>query len=239
MISRSTYSIQVFFYRHHQNVSRPRLRATLRPARRRLGGALPPGLPATAPTSQVSPRHGRARSGRHPARLPPRPPRSARRGRTLDHPTVASRRARRGTAPRSWRRPSTITSPTASGITASRTSATRATPTPCCRRCTCRTFRDEGSWKNYNAKHPENPLTWRASCSSRSPQNAHGLYSPKRFIARLKRDNELFRSFMHQDAHAHRVGQPAPLAAMVRPASAGAAGPAAETDDDATNHRAP
>ena len=28
-----------------------------------------------------------------------------------------------------------------------------------------------------------------------------GVYAPKRFIQRLKRDNELFRSFMHQDAH--------------------------------------
>ena len=27
------------------------------------------------------------------------------------------------------------------------------------------------------------------------------MYAPKRFIQRLKRDNELFRSFMHQDAH--------------------------------------
>ena len=28
-----------------------------------------------------------------------------------------------------------------------------------------------------------------------------GVVAPKRFIARLKKDNELFRSYMHQDAH--------------------------------------
>ena len=34
-----------------------------------------------------------------------------------------------------------------------------------------------------------------------SQKKRTGVYAPKRFIARLKHDNELFRSFMHQDAH--------------------------------------
>ena len=34
-----------------------------------------------------------------------------------------------------------------------------------------------------------------------SQRKRTGVLSPKRFVARLKRDNELFRSFQHQDAH--------------------------------------
>ena len=34
-----------------------------------------------------------------------------------------------------------------------------------------------------------------------SQKRKTGVIAPKRFVARLKKDNELFRSFMHQDAH--------------------------------------
>ena len=40
-----------------------------------------------------------------------------------------------------------------------------------------------------------------ASSSGRGGGRGGGVIAPKRFVARLKRDNEAFRSFMHQDAH--------------------------------------
>ena len=51
--------------------------------------------------------------------------------------------------------------------------------------------------------HKENLLTALGELfSSISGQKKRtGVFAPKRFIQRLKHDNELFRSFMHQDAH--------------------------------------
>ena len=69
----------------------------------------------------------------------------------------------------------------------------------------CRPFR-EGLLEYYERlpeTHEENLLTCLGELffEIASQNKRTGVYSPKRFIARLKRDNELFRSFMHQDAH--------------------------------------
>jgi ubiquitin C-terminal hydrolase len=44
-------------------------------------------------------------------------------------------------------------------------------------------------------------LTRVRACQIASQRKRTGVLAPKRFVARLKRDNEAFRSFMHQDAH--------------------------------------
>ena len=130
-----------------------RLRAALRPARRSSRRRTSPG-----PSRDRADLAGLSAPwyARDPTRTRrvclPRPPRSARESDTLDHPTRRlPLHARRGTAPRSWRRPSTVTSPTVSGTTAWRTSATRATPTPCCRRCTSADRSEKGSWSTTSA----------------------------------------------------------------------------------------
>ena len=69
----------------------------------------------------------------------------------------------------------------------------------------CKPFR-EGLLDYYERlpdTHEENLLTCLGELffEIASQKKRTGVYSPKRFIARLKRDNELFRSFMHQDAH--------------------------------------
>ena len=69
----------------------------------------------------------------------------------------------------------------------------------------CKPFR-EGLLDYYErlpATHEENLLTCLGELffEIASQKKRTGVYSPKRFIARLKHDNELFRSFMHQDAH--------------------------------------
>ena len=69
----------------------------------------------------------------------------------------------------------------------------------------CKPFR-EGLLDYYERlpdTHEENLLTCLGELffEIASQNKRTGVYSPKRFIARLKRDNELFRSFMHQDAH--------------------------------------
>ena len=68
----------------------------------------------------------------------------------------------------------------------------------------CKPFR-EGLLDYYERlpAHEENLLTCLGELffEIASQKKRTGVYSPKRFIARLKHDNELFRSFMHQDAH--------------------------------------
>ena len=69
----------------------------------------------------------------------------------------------------------------------------------------CKPFR-EGLLSYYErlpATREENLLTCLGELFHEiaSQKKRTGVYSPKRFIARLKHDNELFRSFMHQDAH--------------------------------------
>ena len=69
----------------------------------------------------------------------------------------------------------------------------------------CKPFRDR-LLQYYHAlpkDHEENLLTCLGELfSSISGQKKRtGVMAPKKFIQRLKRDNELFRSFMHQDAH--------------------------------------
>jgi uncharacterized UBP type Zn finger protein len=51
--------------------------------------------------------------------------------------------------------------------------------------------------------HAWRALTRRAGGRAQiaSQKKRTGVLAPKRFVARLKRDNEAFRSFMHQDAH--------------------------------------
>ena len=120
------------------------------------------------------------------------------------HRVPSPARVRRVTAPPDWRRSSTDRSLTANATTASRTSATRATPTRCSRRCTS----VSPSASVSSGTTTSSPRARRITSSSRSASSSrvfraetHGRVRPKRFIQRLKRDNELFRSFMHQDAH--------------------------------------
>ncbi|XP_004502418.1 ubiquitin carboxyl-terminal hydrolase 4-like isoform X1 [Cicer arietinum] len=71
----------------------------------------------------------------------------------------------------------------------------------------CISFREQ--LIEYYAKHKsltnaeENLLTCLAELFSQinSQKRKTGVISPKRFIQRLKKQNELFRSYMHQDAH--------------------------------------
>ena len=107
----------------------------------------------------------------------------------------------------------------------------------------CRPFR-EGLLEYYERlpeTHEENLLTCLGELffEIASQNKRTGVYSPKRFIARLKRDNELFRSFMHQDAHEFFNYTLNECCEILEREARAARGPAAETDDDATNHRAP
>ncbi|DBA83770.1 hypothetical protein WJX77_007460 [Trebouxia sp. C0004] len=69
----------------------------------------------------------------------------------------------------------------------------------------CRPFREK--LLQYAAKLPkdanDNLLTCLADLfvQIHSQKKKSGVIAPKRFVQRLKRDNELFRSYMHQDAH--------------------------------------
>ena len=107
----------------------------------------------------------------------------------------------------------------------------------------CRPFR-EGLLEYYERlpeTHEENLLTCLGELffEIASQNKRTGVYSPKRFIARLKRDNELFRSFMHQDAHEFFNYTLNECCEILESEARAARGPAAETDDDATNDRAP
>ena len=107
----------------------------------------------------------------------------------------------------------------------------------------CRPFR-EGLLEYYERlpeTHEENLLTCLGELffEIASQNKRTGVYSPKRFIARLKRDNELFRSFMHQDAHEFFNYTLNECCESLEREARAARGPAAETDDDATNDRAP
>lgn len=44
-------------------------------------------------------------------------------------------------------------------------------------------------------------ITHTASAQISTQKKKTGVIQPKRFVQRVKRDNELFRSYMHQDAH--------------------------------------
>ena len=83
--------------------------------------------------------------------------------------------------------------------------------------------------------HEENLLTCLGElfASIAGQKKRTGVFAPKKFIARLKKDNELFRSFMHQDAHEflnyvlnecveilekeHRAAHPTPAGASAPP----------------------
>lgn len=69
----------------------------------------------------------------------------------------------------------------------------------------CQPFRERLlDYSNALGKDPrENLLTCLADLFHQihSQRKKTGVISPKRFVQRLKQDNELFRSFLHQDAH--------------------------------------
>mmetsp|Transcript_1105 Transcript_1105/g.2404 ORF Transcript_1105/g.2404 Transcript_1105/m.2404 type:complete len:354 (-) Transcript_1105:746-1807(-) len=67
----------------------------------------------------------------------------------------------------------------------------------------CRPFREKVLQYAQNLPSEENLLTCLAEMfyQINSSKKRTGVYPPKKFVQRLKRDNELFRSYMHQDAH--------------------------------------
>ena len=69
----------------------------------------------------------------------------------------------------------------------------------------CKPFRERliAHHASLAKDHEENLLTVLGELFSEisSQKKRTGVLAPRRFIQRLKRDNELFRSFMHQDAH--------------------------------------
>jgi hypothetical protein len=44
-------------------------------------------------------------------------------------------------------------------------------------------------------------MSWTVSLQISTQKKKTGVIAPKRFVQRLKKENELFRSYMHQDAH--------------------------------------
>tara|TARA_B110000977_G_scaffold200417_1_gene290867 strand:- start:8242 stop:9219 length:978 start_codon:yes stop_codon:yes gene_type:complete len=69
----------------------------------------------------------------------------------------------------------------------------------------CKPFREKllEYYASLPDSHEENLLTALGELffEIKTQKKVTGVVAPKRFIARLKLDNELFRSFMHQDAH--------------------------------------
>ncbi|CAA0369448.1 unnamed protein product [Arabidopsis thaliana] len=69
----------------------------------------------------------------------------------------------------------------------------------------CAPFREQllEHYANNKADAEENLLTCLADLFSQisSQKKKTGVIAPKRFVQRLKKQNELFRSYMHQDAH--------------------------------------
>ncbi|KAL0286824.1 UNVERIFIED_CONTAM: Ubiquitin carboxyl-terminal hydrolase 3 [Sesamum angustifolium] len=55
-------------------------------------------------------------------------------------------------------------------------------------------------WNVMHAKHQEEEEAQTALQIS-SQKKKTGVLAPKRFVQRLKKQNEIFRSYMHQDAH--------------------------------------